>query len=100
MALHAISNLAAMPAVPASVPVQPAAAGGDPFSQLVSQLITDANGQQLQSNEALNNFVTGRSDNVQDLVLSVAKADLSFRLVLEIRNRLIDAYQDVMRMQM
>ncbi len=100
MTVQAISTIAPLTSAPASVRIQGTAPGGDPFSQLVSRLIDDANAQQLQSNEVLNQFATGQSDNVQDLVLAVAKADLSFRLVLEIRNRLIEAYQEVMRMQM
>ena len=71
-----------------------------PFSQLITKLISDANGQQLQSNQMLEEFATGKVDSVHDVVLSVAKADLSFRMILEIRNRLIENYQDIMRMQM
>jgi len=99
----------AVNAVPASPPTPvarslPNAAGPKrsdlPFSELISKFVNEANGQQLQSEEAVRDFAAGKTENVHDLVLSVAKADLSFRLVLEIRNRLIESYQEIMRMQM
>ncbi len=70
-----------------------------PFSQLVSNLMSDVNVQQLKSDQAVEGLVRGESNNVHDVVLSVAKADLSFRLMLEVRNRLLDSYQEIMRMQ-
>lgn len=70
-----------------------------PFSQLISHLMNDANVQQVQSDKAVEGLVKGETNNVHDVVLSVAKADLSFRLMLEVRNRLLDSYQEIMRMQ-
>jgi len=70
-----------------------------PFSRLASRLIQDVNGTQLAADKAIKEFATGETDNVHDVVLSMAKADLEFRFLLEIRNRLIDAYQELMRMQ-
>lgn len=72
---------------------------GDPFSDVIARLMNNANAQQLKADHTLEQFATGQVDNVQDLVLATAKADLSFRLVLEIRNRLIECYQEISRMQ-
>ena len=79
--------------------VQPGGAAAKPFAQLVSDLLSDSNVQQLQADQAVEGLVSGKTDNVHGVVLSVAKADLAFRLVLEIRNHLIDSYQEIMRMQ-
>ncbi|MEZ6064730.1 MAG: flagellar hook-basal body complex protein FliE [Planctomycetaceae bacterium] len=43
-------------------------------------------------------LVTGETDNIHDLVVSVARADIAFRF-LEVRDQLISSYQEVMRMQ-
>ena len=74
--------------------------GDVPFSQLVSGLLQDANSQQLQVGRELDRLATGESDHIHDLVISAAKADLALRMVLEVRDQLIAAYQEVMRMQM
>ena len=69
------------------------------FAQTVSELLQGANSQQLQADAAINELAAGNSQGVHQVVLAVAKADLAFRMVLEIRNRLIESYQEVMRMQ-
>jgi len=70
-----------------------------PFSQLASRLIQDVNAEQLGADKAIKELATGETNNVHDVVLSMAKADLEFRFLLEIRNRLIESYQELMRMQ-
>jgi len=44
-------------------------------------------------------LVMGRTENMHGVLMQVAQADLNFRLVLEIRNRLIESYQEIMKMQ-
>lgn len=72
---------------------------GDGFSQMLRDKVAAVNDQQVDAGNAIEGLVTGQTDDVHDVVLSVAKADLSFRLLLEIRNRLMDNYQEIMRMQ-
>lgn len=72
---------------------------GERFSKLLGGEVAAVNAQQLEAGNAIQGLITGETDNVHDVVLSVAKADLSFRLLLEIRNRLMENYQEIMRMQ-
>ena len=44
-------------------------------------------------------LATGESDNIQGVVMSAAQADLAIRMVIEMRNRLVNTYQEIMRMQ-
>ena len=69
------------------------------FVKVVSQQLAEVNQTQHTADQAIADLATGETDNVHDVVLSMAKADLTFRLVLEIRNRLVEAYQEIMRMQ-
>jgi len=71
-----------------------------PFVSVVEKLIGDANSGQLQADQAIRELAAGQAENLHDVMLAVAKADLAFRTILEVRNRLTDAYQEVMRMQM
>jgi flagellar hook-basal body complex protein FliE len=68
-------------------------------SNAFSELIQGANQQHLESEKLLENLVAGGEAGMHEVVVSAAKADLSFRLVLEMRNKLTDAYQEIMRMQ-
>jgi flagellar hook-basal body complex protein FliE len=42
---------------------------------------------------------TGESVNLHELMISMEKADISLRLMVQVRNKAIDAYQEIMRMQ-
>lgn len=71
-----------------------------PFADLVKGLLQDTNMQQGQVEESVKQMVTGETDSIHDVVLTAAQADLAFRLVMEVRDRLISSYQEIMRMQM
>ncbi len=71
-----------------------------PFADLVKDLIQDTNNQQGRVDESVKQLITGETDSIHDVVLTASQADLAFRLVMEIRDRLIASYQEVMRMQM
>jgi len=79
---------------------QPSAAGGGGgFGGMIERLLDGAGAQQLSANQAVRNLALGQADSLHNVMLEVAKADLAFRLVLEIRNRLTEAYQQIMQMQ-
>ncbi|MBI3462413.1 MAG: flagellar hook-basal body complex protein FliE [Planctomycetes bacterium] len=86
--------------VPQAVAPSAAQPGEMAFGKLIGQLVQDANAQQLQTDQAVKQLAMGEIDSLHDVMLSMAKADLSFRLILEIRNRLTEAYQEIMRMQL
>ena len=77
-----------------------AEAGDVPFSDLISGMLSDVNQQQHQVGAELTRLTSGESDHIHDLVMSVTRADMALRLVIEIRDQLISSYQEVMRMQM
>ncbi|MCA9051036.1 MAG: flagellar hook-basal body complex protein FliE [Planctomycetaceae bacterium] len=70
-----------------------------PFADMVKNLIAEANSQQAEVGAGIRDLVTGETDSIHDVVLTASQADLAFRLVMEIRDRLIASYQEVMRMQ-
>ena len=67
----------------------------NPFQKLLQQ--TDK--QQKSSDDAIQQLLEGKADSVHQVVLAVAKAEMSFQLFMEIRNKLIESYNDLMRMQ-
>lgn len=69
------------------------------FSKLIGDMVAGVNQQHDVADQNLGQLMTGETDDIHSVVLNAARADLSFRLMVEIRNKLIDAYQDVMRMQ-
>ena len=50
-------------------------------------------------NRAAHELATGRVENVHQAMIAMEKADVSFRLMVEARNRIVKAYEEVMKMQ-
>ena len=80
--------------------LQPLAAGESaPFAQLFNNAIAAAESQQAASQAGVQALLTGETDNLQSVVLGAAKADVSFQILLGVRDRLVNAHQEIMRMQ-
>ncbi len=75
------------------------ATGNSSFKGMVEGLVDKINSPQVEAEAELAKLAAGKSDNVHSAVLSMVKADMSFRMALEVRNRLTEAYQEIMRMQ-
>ena len=99
--MTSIQSPGSLPSISQTPPINSTAAPkqGEGFSQLVSELLQSTNSDQLQAEQVLQGFVTEGEGSVQDVVLAMSKADLSFRFLMELRNQLIESYQEITRMQ-
>ncbi len=68
-------------------------------ANLFEGILEQANVDQRNSDKAIKDLVEGKTDSVQQVVMSVAKAEMSFQMFMEIRNKLIESYNELMRMQ-
>ena len=69
------------------------------FGQLVSDGIAQVNQQVLTSETDLQRLAVGDVQNLHEIMIRLEESRLSFQLLLQVRNRLLEAYQDVMRTQ-
>jgi flagellar hook-basal body complex protein FliE len=83
---------------PAS-PLEARSVAGVGFGQMVSQGIGEVNQQLLASQTDLQQLATGNVQNLHQIMIRLEESSLSFQLLLQVRNRLLEAYQDVMKMQ-
>lgn len=68
------------------------------FSDFLNSAIQNVNDLQLQS-EALNNdFAMGKTDNIHQVMIASEKADIALQFTMQIRNKILDAYSEIMRM--
>jgi len=68
------------------------------FASLIQQYIQQTNQEEKSAGKASVNLAMGKSANVSETLLAIQKADLSFQLMLSVRNKLVEAYRAVMRM--
>jgi flagellar hook-basal body complex protein FliE len=76
--------------------------GADPaggFSQLVTQGLAQVNEKLLANQTSLQRLATGDTQNVHQVMIQLEESRLSFQLMMQVRGRLLEAYQDVMKMQ-
>lgn len=81
-------------------PAQAGEAGGADFSQVLKSAIDQVSQAQEQAQQMTKDFATGQSDvNLQDVMINLQKANLSFQQMVQVRNKLVSAYQDIMNIQ-
>jgi flagellar hook-basal body complex protein FliE len=81
--------------------VAPAAENGAAdFAGILKSAVEEVNAAQQGAEKLSQAFQTGQSDaNIQDVMISLQKANLSFQTMVQVRNKLVTAYQDIMNMQ-
>ncbi|WP_010269585.1 flagellar hook-basal body complex protein FliE [Paenibacillus senegalensis] len=70
------------------------------FNQMVNDAIANLNNQHHQVNQLNEQFVRGELNDVHQLMIASAKAELGLQLTVQVRNKAIESYQEIMRMQM
>ncbi len=71
----------------------------DSFADILKQSLNEVNELQNKADDSIKGIASGKMDNIQDAVMAIEKADISLKLVTEIRNKAVEAYKEVMRMQ-
>ncbi|MEN6319143.1 MAG: flagellar hook-basal body complex protein FliE [Syntrophaceae bacterium] len=69
------------------------------FGTILKDKLNEINQLQSDADKAIMDVSLGKSGSIQDAVIALEKADLSFRKMVHVRNKIIEAYQEIMRMQ-
>jgi len=69
------------------------------FEQTLKGFVKDVDQAQKFAGESVEKLLTGEIKDIHDVMIAVEKAGTSFELMMEIRNKMVDAYREVMRMQ-
>ncbi len=81
-------------------PRTPASTGeGASFGDVLKTAISTVNEVQKQSDLEIQKLMTGESQDLHTTMIAVQKADLSFQMMMQVRNKIVQAYQEIMRMQ-
>ncbi|QOG12006.1 flagellar hook-basal body complex protein FliE [Arcobacter sp. FWKO B] len=97
MKIDGISNSFGLGNIAGVTQAQPKS--GESFASMLKQSLNEVNHTQVEGYEAMSGIATGRVKNLQEAVQKIEEAELSLKLALEVKNKAINAYREVMKMQ-
>jgi len=71
----------------------------DGAGKFFSELVSKVNDIQVQSDKSIQGLASGENKNLHEVMIAVEKASISFQFMSQVRNKALEAYQEVMRMQ-
>lgn len=69
------------------------------FGSMLDGLVTNVSGKQTQANAITQQVLLGENDQLHQSVIAMQEASVAFSLMVEVRNKLVESYQELMRMQ-
>jgi flagellar hook-basal body complex protein FliE len=87
-----------MPAAPSSV--AGAGSGSSSFGDVLSSTMDQLGALQQNAGTAAQKFMSGENEDVHTVALAAQQSELAFELGLQVRNKVVSAYQEVMKMQL
>jgi flagellar hook-basal body complex protein FliE len=100
-----VKNIAALPDVTGIRAPQNSSATsatgkkGDSFSTVLESSLAEVNQLQQKADQAITALATGEKASLHETMIAMEQADVSFRLMMQVRNKIVEAYQEIMRMQ-
>ena len=87
------------PVRPAAPVQQPGEVAGKDFKSILLDNLEEVNRLQQEADLGVQRLIAGETDNVAEVFATVNKAGIAFDLLMEIRNKLMDAYRDIQQMR-
>ena len=69
------------------------------FAEVLQAAVEDVNRLQQGAGDAAQAMVVGQAPSIHDTMIAMEKADISLRFLTQVRNKVVEAYQEIMRMQ-
>lgn len=75
------------------------AGGAKSFGEFIKEMVNETNTAGLHADSKMGEVAAGRNKDLHGAVLAMEKADIQFRMLTQVRNKVIEAYREIMRMQ-
>jgi flagellar hook-basal body complex protein FliE len=69
------------------------------FNDILTKSLKEVNSAQIKSINALNSLVAGKTENIHETMIQMQKASISFQMMMKVRNKLVDAYNEIIKMR-
>ena len=89
-----------LPALPQMSAAQAGGAQGYDFQAMLRGAIGQVENARSTANDAIQKFVAGQNQELHSTVLATQNAELQFEMLMQVRNKVVSAYEEIMRMQL
>ncbi len=93
------ADLAKLDATPALQPSSSPAAAGASFENMLGSFVGDVAQKQSTANDTIKALLSGQNVSLHQTTIAMEEANVSFQMMVEVRNKLLDSYQELMKMQ-
>jgi flagellar hook-basal body complex protein FliE len=97
--LGGLGALGAIGGLPKLPPIESADAAGTGFSGVLSNALQQVNQLSGSADQQVGNLLNGGHADMSSVMVAVEKADVAFQLMMQVRNKIVSAYQDIEKMQ-
>lgn len=89
-----------IPAIPSvSSATSQSAAAGPSFASMLKNAVDNVETSRTQANNAVSGYLSGGPQELHSTILATQNADLNFEMFMQVRNKVVSAYEEIMRMQ-
>ena len=97
--MNSIANITPL-TLPQLTPASPSTGQPGEFQKVLTGAINQVESLNNSASASIQKFLNGDNDELHTTILATQKAELAFQLGLQVRNKVVDAYQEIMKMQM
>ncbi len=97
--MNQITPLSGLLSTPDAKPA-PSTIAENTFANMLKDTVSEVSNQQHIADDAVRQLHTGGPKNIHDVMIAMEQADISVRMLVQMRNKVMEAYQEVMRMQL
>jgi flagellar hook-basal body complex protein FliE len=100
MHISGLGSLTPVPPTPATPAAPAAGSGGTSFSEILGSAINEVESSRSSAAKGVDQFLSGEGGDLHSTILASQRADLEFQMFMQLRNKVVSAYQEVMKMQL
>ncbi len=89
-----------LPAPPPMAAPDSGSSQGPSFNDILSSAINEVESSRSSANQSVEQFLSGEGDDLHSTILATQRAELEFQMFMQVRNKVVSAYQEVMKMQL
>jgi flagellar hook-basal body complex protein FliE len=95
-----ISGISSLSQIKTDVAAPPVSDGGTSFKNVLNSAIGEVENARSDATKSVEQFLSGNGEDLHSTILATQRAELEFQMFMQVRNKVVSAYQEIMKMQM